>query len=83
MRRLAVRRTYIVLLTGLIWMAATAGATEPLAEGVAPPPIPELSELPALQSQGEIAGTVTQAIDVREYTYVEIDTGDRLVSRDR
>ncbi len=73
------RKTYIVLLTGLVWMAATGGAMEPLAEGVAPAPTPEISERPALQAQGQIAGTVTQAIDVREYTYVEIDTGDRLV----
>lgn len=73
------RKTYKVLLTGLVWMTATTGATEPIAERVAPPPTPETSEGRGLQAQEQIAGTVTQAIDVREYTYVEIDTGDGLV----
>jgi hypothetical protein len=79
MRRLAVRKTYIALLTGLVWLAATAGATEPVAERIATPPVPETSEGPGLQVPGDISGTVTQAIDVREYTYVEINTGDGLV----
>jgi hypothetical protein len=74
-----VRKAYIALLTGLIWLAATAGATEPVAERITTPPAPEASEGPGLQAQGDITGTATQAIDVREYTYVEIDTGDGLV----
>jgi hypothetical protein len=79
MRRLAVRKTYIALLTGLIWLVATAGSTEPVAERIETPPDPEISDGPGLQVQGDITGTVTQAIDVRDYTYVEIDTGDGLI----
>lgn len=73
------RKACIALLTGLIWLAAGAGATEPVAERIETPPAPETSEGPGSQTQGEITGTVTQAIDVRDYTYVEIDTVDGLV----
>jgi hypothetical protein len=74
-----VRKPYVVLLAGLVWMAVTAGATEPIAEEVKPPPAAETAEHPPLPAQGSIAGTVTQTMDVSQYTYLEIDTGNGLV----
>jgi hypothetical protein len=79
MRRFAVRKPYVVLLAGLAWMAVTAGATEPPAEEVGPPPAAKTSGHPSLPAQGNIAGNVTQTMDVTQYTYVEIDTSDGLV----
>jgi hypothetical protein len=60
-------------------MAATAGATEPGAKEGEPPPAAKTSEHPGLPAQGKIAGKATQTMDVSQYTYVEIDTGDALV----
>jgi hypothetical protein len=79
MRRFAVRKPYVVLLAGLVWMAATTGATEPPVEEVGPPPAAKTSEHPSPPARGNIAGNVTQTMDVSQYTYVEIDTGDGLV----
>jgi hypothetical protein len=79
MRRFAVRKPCVVLLAGLVWMAVTAGATEPPAEEVGPPPAAKTSGHPSLPAQRNIAGNVTQTMDVTQYTYVEIDTGDGLV----
>ena len=73
------RKPYVVLLAGLVWMAVTAGATEPPAEKVGPPSAAKTSEHPFLPAQGNIAGKITQTMDVSQYTYVEIDTGDALV----
>ena len=73
------RKPYVVLLAGLIWMAVTGGATESLAKEVEPPPATKPSGHPPLPAQGNIAGKVTQTMDVTQYTYVEIDTGDGLV----
>jgi hypothetical protein len=66
-------------LASLIWMAVTAGATEPLAKEAEPPPAAETSGHPPLPAQGNIAGKVMQTMDVSQYTYLEIDTGDGLV----
>ena len=60
------RKPCVVLLAASIWMAVTAGATEP-------------PEHPSLPAQGTIAGNVTQTMDVTQYTYVEIDTGEGLI----
>jgi hypothetical protein len=60
-------------------MTVTAGATEPLAKEAEPPPAAETSGHPPLPAQGNIAGKVTQTMDVSQYTYVEVDTGDGLV----
>jgi hypothetical protein len=60
-------------------MAVIAGATEPLAKEAEPPPAAETSGHPPLPAQGNIAGKVTQTMDVSQYTYVEVDTGDGLV----
>jgi hypothetical protein len=79
MRRFAVRKPYVVLLAGLIGMTVTAGATETPTKEVGPPPAAKTSEHPALPAQGNIAGNVTQTMDVTQYTYVEIDTGEGLV----
>ena len=73
------RKPCVVLLAGLVWMAVTAGATEPSAEKVGPPPAAKTSGHPSLPAQGNIAGNVTQTMDVSQYTYVEIDTGEGLV----
>jgi hypothetical protein len=69
----------VVLLTALLWIAATAGATEPAIEKADPAPAPETSEGIPLPPQGKIAGKVTQTMDVSEYTYIEIDTGNGLI----
>jgi hypothetical protein len=66
-------------LASLIWLAAAAGATEPLAEGVDSAPASEASEGIPLPDHGKIAGKVTQTMDVAQYTYLEIDTGKSLV----
>jgi hypothetical protein len=79
MRRFAVRKPHVVLLIGLVWMAVIAGATEPLAEDVEPPPAAAISERLPSPAQGDIAGKVAQTMDVSQYTYIEIDTGDALV----
>jgi hypothetical protein len=71
MRRFALRKTHVVLLAGLVWMAVTAGATEP--------PAAKTSGHPSLPAQGNIAGRVVQTMDVNQYTYMEIDTGNGLV----
>ena len=73
------RKPTVVLLASLIWMAVTAGATEPLAKEAEPPPAAETSGHPPLPAQGNIAGKVMQTMDVSQYTYLEIDTGDGLV----
>ena len=73
------RKPHVVLLAGLIWMAVTAGAAEPIAKEVEPPPAAKTSEHPPSSAQGNIAGKVTQTMDVSQYTYVEIDTGGALV----
>jgi hypothetical protein len=73
------RKFHVVLLVGLVWMAATSGATEPLAEAVDPTPALETPESLPLPTQATIAGTVTQTMDVSQYTYIEVDTGDALV----
>jgi len=65
------RKTHVVFLAGLVWMAVNAGATEP---PVAKPP-----GHPSLPAQGNIAGKVVQTMDVSQYTYMEIDTGDGLI----
>jgi hypothetical protein len=67
------------LLTALLWIAATAGATEPTAEKADPAPALKTSEGIPLPPQGKIAGKVTQTMDVSQYTYIEIDTGNGLV----
>jgi hypothetical protein len=66
-------------LAGLVWMAATAGAAEPVAKEAEPPPAAETPKHPLLPAQANIAGTVAQTMDVNQYTYVQIDTGDGLV----
>jgi len=78
MRRSNVRMTIVLTLTCPAFAAAIAGAVEPLTEGT-PPPAPEAVQHHALQDPGRFAGVVTQTMDVREYTYAEIDTGDGLV----
>jgi hypothetical protein len=60
-------------------MTVTTGATEPLAKEAEPPPAAETSGHPTLPAQKNIAGKVTQTMDVSQYTYVEVDTGDGLV----
>jgi hypothetical protein len=60
-------------------MAATTGAMEPLTEGAEPPPAADTAERLPLPTHGKIAGKVTQTMDVPQYTYVEIDTGNGLV----
>jgi hypothetical protein len=74
-----VRKPHFILLVSLIWLAATAGATEPPAEGADPAPAREASEGISLPDHGKVAGKVTQTMDVAQYTYVEIDTGEGLV----
>jgi hypothetical protein len=74
-----VRMPHVVLFTALLWMAATAGATEPAIEKADPARAPETSEGIPLPPQGEISGKVTQTMDASEYTYIEIDTGNGLV----
>ena len=69
----------VVLLTGLLWMASTAGANEPAVEKPDPASAPEASESIPLPPQGKISGKVTQTMDASEYTYIEIDTGNGLV----
>jgi len=73
------RKFHVVLLAGLVWVTATSGATESLAEEVDPKPALETSESLPLPAQKIIAGTVTQTMDVSQYTYIEVDTGDALV----
>lgn len=73
------RKTHVVLLAGLVWLALTAGATEPPDTGVEPPVAAETFQHPAVAAQQNIAGKVTQTMDVAQYTYVELDTGDGLV----
>ena len=73
------RKFHIVLSTGLVWMTATFGATGSLAEEVDPKPALETSESLPLPAQKTIAGKVQQTMDVSQYTYVEVDTGDALV----
>jgi hypothetical protein len=79
MGRFAVRKVYVISLCGLVWMAVTAGATEPVPKEVEPPPAAETSGNPPLPAQGNITGKVTQTMDVPQNTYVEIDTGDGLI----
>jgi len=74
-----VRKRYWLLLCGLFLMAVAASATEPVAKEADPPPAAEASGHPPLPAQGNITGKVTQTMDVTQYTYVEIDTGDGLV----
>jgi hypothetical protein len=74
-----VRKPHAILLTALLWMAASAGANEPAAENTTPASAPETSEGIPLPPQGKISGKVTQTMDVSEYTYIEIDTGNGLV----
>jgi hypothetical protein len=66
-------------LVGLIWMMANSGAAEPPAKAVDPAPAPEKAEHPVLAPNATIAGTVTQTMDVSQYTYVEVDTGSGLL----
>ena len=73
------QKSHVVLLTGLVWMAVITGATEPLAEEVEPPSAAKTSEQLLSPAQGNIAGKITQTMDVSQYTYLEIDTGDALV----
>ena len=73
------QKPHVVLLTGLVWMAVITGATEPFAEEVESLPAAEKSERLPLPTQGNIAGKVTQTMDVSQYTYLEVDTGDDLV----
>lgn len=73
------RSLHVFLLTSLLWMAATAGAMEPLTEGAEPPPASDPSERVSLPAHGKIVGKVTQTMDVPQYTYVEVDTGNGLV----
>jgi hypothetical protein len=60
-------------------MAATAGATEPAAEEVDPTPALDAPKSVLPPTQGSLAGTVTQTMDVAQYTYVEVDTGNGLI----
>jgi hypothetical protein len=60
-------------------MAATAGATEPGAKEVDPTPALDTPEIIPPPPQGSIEGTVTQTMDVAQYTYVEVDTGKGLL----
>jgi hypothetical protein len=73
------RKLHLVLLAGLVWMTATSGATESLADEVDPKPALETSESVPSPAQKTIAGKVKQTMEVSQYTYVEIDTGDALV----
>ena len=70
---------HVVLLVALIWMAANSGATEPSAEAVDSTPALEKTERPVLAPNATIAGKVTQTMDVSQYTYIEVDTGNGLV----
>jgi hypothetical protein len=70
---------HVVLLTALLWMAASAGADEPVVENTDSASAPETSEGIPLPPQGKIAGKVTQTMDASEYTYIEIDTGNGLI----
>lgn len=66
----------------LISLAATAGpavAAEPPAEATQPSPAVDAPERYSPPANGNIAGTITQTMDVAQYTYVEIDTGEGLV----
>jgi hypothetical protein len=74
-----VRKPLVVLLTALLWMAATAGATEPGAKEVDPTPALDTPEIVPPPPQGNIQGKVTQTMDVAQYTYVEVDTGKGLL----
>jgi hypothetical protein len=66
-------------LTSLIWIAVAAGAMESFAEQAEPAPAADPSEHVPLPSHPNIAGKVTQTMDVPQYTYVEIATGNGLV----
>jgi len=74
-----VRKPHTILLTALLWMAPSAGATEPAVENTKAVSAPETSESIPLPPQGKISGKVTQTMDVSEYTYIEIDTGNGLI----
>ncbi|MBW2578448.1 MAG: hypothetical protein JRE38_10315 [Deltaproteobacteria bacterium] len=73
------RKPHTILLTALLWMAPSAGATEPAVENTKAVSAPETSESIPLPPQGKISGKVTQTMDVSEYTYIEIDTGNGLI----
>ena len=73
------RKHHAIFLTALLWMVATAGANEPAVENTKAASAPETSEGIPLPPQGKISGKVTQTMDVSEYTYIEIDTGNGLV----
>jgi hypothetical protein len=79
MRRSTVQKSHVVLLIGLVWMAVITGAAQLFAEEVEPPPAAKTSEHLLSPAQGNIAGKVTQTMDVSQYTYLEVDTGDALV----
>jgi hypothetical protein len=79
MRRTAVRKLHTILLTILLSLAASAGAEESAVENLDPASAPETSEVIPLPPQGKISGKVTQTMDVAEYTYIEVDTGNGLV----
>jgi len=74
-----VRKPHVVLLAGLIWMAVTAGATEPIAKEAEPAPAATAPGHAPLPAKAKISGKAMQTMDVSQYTYVEIDTCDGLV----
>ncbi len=73
------RKLHVVLLIGLVSMTVTGGATKILAEEVEPPSAAVTSDHLPSPAQGNIAGKVMQTMDVSQYTYMEIDTGDALI----
>ncbi len=73
------QKPHVVLLTGLVWMAVITGATQSFAEEVEQPSAAKTSDHLLSPAQGNIAGKVTQTMDVSQYTYLEVDTGDALV----
>lgn len=73
------RSAHVILLASLICLSATVGAMEPPSNGTGAAPAPDTSERVPLPAHGNIAGKVTQTMDVPQYTYVEVDTGNGLV----
>ena len=69
----------VVLWIALFWVAAIAGAVEPVAETTKPSPAVDAPKRFIPAASGVIAGKVTQTMDVPQYTYVEIETGEGLV----
>ncbi len=73
------QKPHVILLTGLVWMVVTTVATEPLAEEAESLPAAKTPEQLLSPAQGIFAGKVTQTMDVSQYTYMEVNTGDVLV----